>query len=1064
MSQSHMEPFACWGENSYCQPEKPKKTTEICEHVVLHVPRSMFRQAASLFNDVRHTESDSRWDEITMQLFLQMIHETINVDESTKSKINLYPFVQAWLEWVPMKKDSKGSENEACCYRIHAVTLSPDVSFGTSLNRMLSDASNSYAESVNRKLTSRKVDPMSGLQTYQKWMRVTGIEMYLRTICDRYSRSQKYTSQLNDILHPKVTLGSTKNPACPMNVFTLEHALARTPRNMFGELLCDDIYAKRISYTSSELDEHVHALRFPCYKQVRLLTPGETHPKVFCGKYLPDHQHWMKVQKSLPSKTSEEKDKYDETVESEYDIRTAHDMERARLAGFADRSSFAELSQQSHARYQKECLPFEGTDEFPETYAAYQEWGIHALKHQCLDPDAHISTVVSKMLQWRDKNKSTVIQHRIMDPTLSVFANRTLRLMEEYEQYCLISTAHRMMFLIQHARYDSFRRDFGLHFNCFQAGEGATSKSFLFDQMAKMSIPGTIEILTYQTGKADAIDGNRNDITTVCHEAPPGMFRTAKNPNADSTQEAMFKEKLTSQRVTAKIWCQDETTGKRSARLTKSECVGVWMGATNDPPAAVEEALKTRFFWGNFEQRQRRGRDIDDCMNGERMMSSEDKAHRKHFFLEGKEEQYRVMVVEKAIWAGVIKNVCTTATNIVLPRMKNRMTKNSIICPGPRDWDRVKIFARNLAIVTAIERVCNLPGGKWYGKPFTEEALVDLEPHLCVTEEMVLFTLSLLSDQFRSPIEHKILNTIWNIHRNDPCFRGPDNQEDSDEYIKLEKMTALPRLINSRMPLSTGKASINNIYNFLKQMEKHSVRTEKYRMAPVSGGSSAPTNKFPVPMGGHHQVQSLTSTNDGVFIHVSHLLAHASDSDDNVFGILSSETHANSNRKRLLTACPVSNHFHILKVIDREPDGKKLHYGNVLANTAMSRWITGTSEEDSDSRKKSGYDIEEDIDDYTSHQWSKLIGKKTSTPSEVMENILQHEEYARPNASRYPEELLKATKVQRGSRSNLDTGSGQTVGKKRDLEQCTNLEPSLNAKKQKHRPPDDRVVAMTTTT
>ena len=70
--------------------------------------------------------------------------------------------------------------------------------------------------------------------------------------------------------------------------------------------------------------------------------------------------------------------------------------------------------------------------------------------------------------------------------------------------------------------------------------------------MAKHSIPGTVEVLTYQTGKADAVDGNRNDITTVCHEAPPGMFRTAKNPNADSSQEAMFKEKLTSQQVHCK--------------------------------------------------------------------------------------------------------------------------------------------------------------------------------------------------------------------------------------------------------------------------------------------------------------------------------------------------------------------------------------------------------------------------------------------------------------------------------------------------------------------------------
>lgn len=1069
MSTNHMvEQFALWGENTYCQPETHGETDEIVEHIVLHVPRTMFRRAASLFSDVRHTERQSRWDEITMQLFLQMIHETISIDDSQESKIGSFPFMKAWLEWVPFKNDDITNKDEihsddACCYRIHAVTLTTATSFGKSLSTMLSSASNSHAESINRKMTSRKVDPMSGLQTYQKWMRVTGIEMYLRTICDRYHGSQKFTSQLNTILDPKLELFK-KNPANPVNVFNLETALRLTPRNSTGELLCDARFAEFKNYTYAEsFGRHRAMLKFPSQKHVRLLTPSEMHPQVFCGKYLPDYQHWMKVQKTLPSKTAEDKEKYDDTVETEYDIRTAHDIERARLAGFADRSSFAELSHQSKKRYKKECLPYEGTDEFPDKYAQYQEWAIHAFKYQCLDPDAHISAVVSKMISWREKHpNAAVIKHRIVDPSLSVFANRTVRLMEEYEQYCLISTAHRMMFLIMHARYDSFRRDFGLHFNCFQAGDGATSKSFLFDQMAKMSIDGTIEVLTYQTGKADAVDGNRNDITTVCHEAPPGMFRSAKNPNVDSTQEAMFKEKLTSQRVTAKIWCQDETTGKRSARLTKSECVGVWMGATNDPPSQVEEALKTRFFWGNFEQRQRRGRDIDDCMNGERMMSSEDKAHRHNFFLEGKEEQYRVMIVEKAIWAGVIKDVNTTATNIVLPRMKNKMTKNSIICPGPRDWSRVKIFARNLAIVTAIERVCNLPGGKYYGKIFTEEALMELEPHLCVTEEMVLFTLSLLSDQFRSPIEHKILNTIWNMEKNKPNFSGPDNQEDSHEYLKLDKMRGLPRIINSRMPLSNGKTSINNIFNFLKQMEKHSVKTEKYMMPTAVGGSRARDNKFPVPCGGKQTVQSLTSTGDAVFIHVSHILAHNSDSDDNVFGILQSETHANSKRKRLLTACPVSkNSFHILKVIDRKAGGSELHYGNVLANTEISRFITGTSDEAAISRKRDGYTIDKDIDEYTSEKWSEMIGKKTFTPSEVIENILEHEEYVRPTV-RYPDCLTKqggdSDSDMEDVTLQIDDCDNSAVGKKRNLEQVDD-NSEQTTKKQKVLPPNDALVS-----
>ena len=85
----------------------------------------------------------------------------------------------------------------------------------------------------------------------------------------------------------------------------------------------------------------------------------------------------------------------------------------------------------------------------------------------------------------------------------------------------------------------------------------------------------------------------------------------------------------------------------------------------------------------------------------------------------------------------------------------------------------------------------------------------------------------------------------------------------------------------------------------------------------------------------------------------------------------------------------------ILKVIDRKPGGNELHYGNVLANTSTSRWITGTSEEDAKSRTAGGYTIDRDIDEYTSEKWSKIIGKETFTPSEVIDNILEHQEYVR---------------------------------------------------------------------
>lgn len=999
MSIFHMEPLAHWGKNEYTQTSAPVTQTNIKDYVVYHVPRSMLRRAASTFSDVRHAESDARYEEIAMQLFLEMVYRTANLEEDQAP--NQYPYVRAWLEWIP----SRHVKDVAVGYNIHAVSLHKDVKFGTALSKILFESSVLHNDSMNRKMNSRKMDPLSGLHPHQKWMKVSGIEMYIRTICDRYDDSQDFTSNMDSLLNPKVGLHMEGNGANPSHVFTLKRAIKRMSQN------ADPMFSNISSY----MEEGGTTLEFPSSAHLLKLMPSTLHPKTFCAKYLPDHQEWMERQRAIPTKDVD--DEYDPTVLTEYDIRTPADIERDRLEGLADRSAFASLAHQTKSKYIQDCLPKEGTEEFPEAYKTFQKWAVHAMDTQCLDPDACISEVVSKMLTWRSNNQTcSIVNHRLTDPSLSVFANRVIGLMEGYEQYYLISTAHRMMFLIHHARYDAFRRDFGLHFNCFQAGDGACSKSFLFLMNDKQSIPGTMEVLTYQTGKADAIDGNRNDICTVCHEAPPGMFRTAKNPNADSTQEAMFKEKLTSQRVTAKIWCQDEGTGRRSARLTKSECIGVWMGATNDPPAEVEEALKTRFFWGNFEQQQRRGRDIDDCMNGERMMSTKDKAHRKKLFREAQEEQFRVMIVEKAIWAKVIKDVNMTACNILIPRLKNKLTRNSIISPGPRDWERVKIFSRCMAIVTAIERVCNLPSGKHYGMPFQPEMVVDIEPYLRVTEEMVIFTISLLADQFRSPVEHKILNTIWAMERNDPKFGRPNSDEECFDYIKLPKLKQLSKKINSRIPLEKGRTSTNNIENFILNMTKHSISSKRYKKRPPPMGSSPMENKFPEkdPNSRSTQYLSAVLANDGTYIHVDHILTHSEDSSDSIFQILEAETHQYSAVKRMLTACPYdSKWFHVMRVIERKPGNRMLRYSNVLANTSISRWITRTPDDASETRTRDGYSIQEDIDTHVADKWATITGKDTETPAEMIEAIEEAEDYDRPDIY-YPDCFVASTTQKRG--------------------------------------------------
>ena len=994
MEGIHMEPGALWGNNPHSKPQDQNIRSGITDYVAINIPRNMLRPAASKFSDVRHADPKARYDEINFQMFMKMVYDTMNLPEDLLPG-DLFPYVECWLQWIPKTT----LKHTASCYIIHAVSYHKDVKFGNALSKMLFENSTLHNDSIARKSNSRKVDPLAGLKPYQKWSQISGVEMYVRTIADRYSGTQGFTSELDSIINPKRPLSDSRNIANPKHVFTLDRALELIPDT------ADPKFKERSAYTGDSTDHApVSTLEFPTAEHVIRLTPNGVHPKTFCGKYLPDHQSWMEAQRAIPQNKVLDDD-YDPNCETEYDIRTSADIERDRLKGLADRSAFTSLEYQAKVRYAKNCAPFEHVPEiFQEKYREHQQWAIHAMKTQCLDPDAAISEVVSKMLTWRSTSNCKTVHHAIKDPSLSVFANRYLVLLEGYEQYYLISTAHRMLYLIQHARYDAFRRDFGLHLNCFQAGDGATSKSFLFLLMEKMSIEGTMEVLTYQTGKSDAVDGNRNDVVTVCHEAPPGMFRSAKNPNADSSQEAMFKEKLTSQRVTCKTWCQDEGTGKRSSRITKSECVGVWMGATNDAKGDVEEALQTRFFWGNFEQQQRRGRDIDDCMNGERMMSTEDKAHRKRLFKEGKEEQFRVMLVEKAIWTKVIKDVDATASNILVPRFKSKMSKNSIIRPGPRDWERVKLFARNQAIVTAIETVCNLPGGKHYGKPFVEEMIPDLEPYLKVTEEMVLFTLTLFADQFRSPVEHKIMNTIWTMEKTMPIFGNPTGSEEASfDYVKLPKLRQLARKICSRIPLEKGRPSPNNIEDFLLKMTKHSFKSKKFIPTPV--GSQPSNNKLSVvdTRSRARKYDSCVINNEGVFIHVAHLIAHSSGGTDSVYETVSSETHKHSDEKRIISASPLnSKWFHVFKVIERKPGGRELIYKNVLANSTTSRFITGTKENATATRTKGGYKIECDIDKHVADKWSIKIGKPCETPMQSVQRLAS-DSYHR---IKYPEDLI----------------------------------------------------------
>ena len=977
-------------------------------HVAWTLPRTSLRKAASTFSDFRSTSTAARFDEITLQLLLKMCHVT-QYPEADHPQPKEPIYQKVYLMWIPHKDDP----TKAVAYQLHCFLFDDNMKYGKTLDYCLKESSALHKRAGNRSRNSRKPDELSGLQPWQKWKSVSSREMYVKNICDRVNRNQIATTHMDVILNPKMDLAENDCPANPLKTFSLERAVHQVPENAHPDFR--DIKNYQVG----------ESVTFPQMSYVIRLTPDQLQPRIFTNKYLLEYQNWIDIWRSnlVASKKTllvddlqpfthgdEPSDKidvnsYNDSIEREYDIRTSDDIERDRKNEFYEVSDFVTTQIINLQHYKQNVQPFEGHSTYDEKYKNYQQDAWTNLETRCLDADANISDVGASIINWSAQQPVRAFKNCLFDPDLSPFGNRVARMVQYFEDYLLVSTSHRMLYLIMCARYDAYRRDFDLHLNIFQTGEGATSKSFNFKLMQKASIPGTVEVLTYQTTKADAVDGNRNDLITVCHEAPPGMFRTSQNKNMDSSGEAMFKEKLTSQTVSCKTFYMDETSGKRSTRVTKSECIGVWFGATNDPPSEVEEALQTRFFWANFERTLRRGRDIDDCMHGENLMSPQDKQKRRDFFQELKQEQEMVFLVEKAIMTHVIKDVNTTACNVVIPMFKKQVLEKSIIRPGPRDWKRVNIFARNQAIVTAIEIVFKLPGGKHYGQPFQKEMVLDLEPYLVVTEEHVIFALSLFADQFRSPVEHKILHLLYNVVFNSnkqPEFpdisENPDNQQKDYNYIKLDRTKRITKQIYNLMPMANGRTSEHNIENFFHQMTRSTIKSPEYEM---SENGDKPQKKE----GSTCRIrESAKIYGSALHIHVAHLYAHAKDNEDIIYDILNNIAHKFSNTKQIMTAIPLNKHeYYHFKTIQRKPNlSHTLNYKNILFNSKEARWITQTAEDQSGSRKRKKYQIERDIDDHCMNEHAIQTGKKVGNLSDIYAKSWdEHSNYQKEQAFVY---------------------------------------------------------------
>jgi hypothetical protein len=461
------------------------------------------------------------------------------------------------------------------------------------------------------------------------------------------------------------------------------------------------------------------------------------------------------------------------------------------------------------------------------------------------DQYADVSQSAKMMLLWKSnirKDSDMNFRFKKIDPKMSIFANRAIRLLEFYDKGLFVSSAHKALFLLNHSKYDAYRQETNLHFNQTYTGEGATSKSYLFEKMEQQSITGTVETLTYQTTKADAIDGDIIDVIQVFNEAPPGMFMT--NKHTDGQQEAFMKEKLTSMKVTVKEFWRDENTGERKNRVAKSQSIGVCMGATNDNPADCSEAMKTRFFWGMFHKYTDLKRSIQVCMRGDRELEECDAARneREKMILYNKEEQLRMWIAFKFMFMGILQKPTLKAADVVYDQITTILKKRHRVNIPPRTKERYEILCTIFTMVNAIETVFNIYGGMHAGTEdepnvFHPIQMLDIEPYLFCTEEIAIFALTQISEEIVNPNEFKVLKAIWELHKKSNNYREEvktteDNHQiniKDTNYICVSHGKRLLTEITNAIPATSGKMSKHNISSLLNEWNEKCVNCPIYQ-------------------------------------------------------------------------------------------------------------------------------------------------------------------------------------------------------------------------------------------
>lgn len=375
-------------------------------------------------------------------------------------------------------------------------------------------------------------------------------------------------------------------------------------------------------------------------------------------------------------------------------------------------------------------------------------------------------------------------EHLDLAKNLSSFANMILTMLSRYNGIFRGSTNQQAFMVTTFCHFGTFEYDWGIKQNLLLMGKGSAGKSYVFEIVELMTCPGTFSSWSHTTDKAFSTGTSFSDQTFCMHEAPLSYIAVDKYGHA-TLADPLLKDRLARQRSGTRYFTQDEQ-GNRITREDLVMVMGNMIIATNDAVPPSDSPLMQRFLTMPISETKREDFNIGDHATPLKDLLSGD-VHARHVHF-AQLESFYLMILCKMIMAGILPEISTDASELLIPEIHGEFTRLTHISTShPRKRKMLSDFTRiigytyvvHVALFSLFAVKHNQTsanggggGGKVEFRAFHPMMLYrESVPRLWVTDEIVIYAITLLSFMFDSNNRYRILETIAN-HLNTPVISG----------------------------------------------------------------------------------------------------------------------------------------------------------------------------------------------------------------------------------------------------------------------------------------------------